>query len=216
MADIFQEVDEEVRKDKATDIWRKYGIFLIGSAVSLVIAVAAWNFWGSYQQSRIHARAANYLAAIEAEPELRVTALDKLAGEGGGYGLLSALQAADELVATDPVAAAGRYDAVAQDADAPASLRGIAQLKSALILIDTGAFDAALAKVQPLLSVDGQYRHTAREVSALAAMGKGDMTAAGLFARAIVDDALTPRSLRGRATVMLDILDQPGENQPDF
>ena len=37
MADIFNEVDEEVRRERLKQLWDRYGIFIIGLAVLLVV-----------------------------------------------------------------------------------------------------------------------------------------------------------------------------------
>ena len=45
MADIFREVDEEVRRDKALEFWSKYQNYLIGLAIVIVLATAGWRLW---------------------------------------------------------------------------------------------------------------------------------------------------------------------------
>ncbi len=40
MADIFREIDEEVRRDRAAELWKKYGWLLTGLAVLAVAAMA--------------------------------------------------------------------------------------------------------------------------------------------------------------------------------
>ena len=45
MSDVFREVDEEVRKDRALTLWNRYGRFLIGGVVGVVAATAAWQGW---------------------------------------------------------------------------------------------------------------------------------------------------------------------------
>ena len=37
MADIFNEVDEDVRKDKSLALWKAYGKYVIGAAVLIVV-----------------------------------------------------------------------------------------------------------------------------------------------------------------------------------
>ena len=45
MADIFREIDEEVRRDKAAELWKKYGWVVTSLAVLAVLAVAGWQYW---------------------------------------------------------------------------------------------------------------------------------------------------------------------------
>ena len=44
MVDIFEEVDEELRKDKYQELLRKYGPWALGGAIG-IIAVAAGYQW---------------------------------------------------------------------------------------------------------------------------------------------------------------------------
>src|SRR5215813_3364606 len=56
VADIFQEVDEEVRREQLKKLWDRYGIFAIGAAVLLVLAVAGWRgyeWWVSKQAAQL-------------------------------------------------------------------------------------------------------------------------------------------------------------------
>ena len=65
MADIFKEVDEDLRRDQAAKVWKKYGAYVIGAAVALVLATAgfqAWRWWDVEQRSE---RSASYTAAVE-------------------------------------------------------------------------------------------------------------------------------------------------------
>ncbi len=43
MADIFSEVDEEVRRERLKQLWDRYGIFLIALAVLIVAGIGAWR-----------------------------------------------------------------------------------------------------------------------------------------------------------------------------
>ena len=52
MSDIFREVEEEVRRDKAAEIWKKYGKLFILAAVLLVAGTAGWSAWQQYQRKQ--------------------------------------------------------------------------------------------------------------------------------------------------------------------
>ena len=44
MSDIFQEVDEEVRRDKAVEFWTKYQNSFSPLALLIVLATAGYRF----------------------------------------------------------------------------------------------------------------------------------------------------------------------------
>ena len=45
MTDIFQEVDEEVRRDKAAEFWKKHQNLIIAGAALIVLAAAGFRYW---------------------------------------------------------------------------------------------------------------------------------------------------------------------------
>ena len=68
MADIFQEVDEEVRRDKAVEFWKKYQNAIIAAAVLVVLATAGYRYWRYETKAGAQAAGAQFqqrLAEIE-------------------------------------------------------------------------------------------------------------------------------------------------------
>ncbi|MEC8386693.1 MAG: tetratricopeptide repeat protein, partial [Pseudomonadota bacterium] len=58
VADIFDEVDEELRQERAARLWRQYGSWLIAAALAVVIAVGGYRYWQYYQANERAAAAA--------------------------------------------------------------------------------------------------------------------------------------------------------------
>src|SRR5918992_3069689 len=65
MSDIFREVDEELRRDQLDRLWKKYGSWVIGAALLLVGATAAWTGWKEWQQRERRAESIKYVAALD-------------------------------------------------------------------------------------------------------------------------------------------------------
>ncbi|MCX7328920.1 MAG: tetratricopeptide repeat protein, partial [Hyphomicrobiales bacterium] len=67
MSDNFlREIDEEVRRDKAADLWKKYGNLIIVLLALLVVAVGGWRFWQYRQEQAAHAVSARLEEALKA------------------------------------------------------------------------------------------------------------------------------------------------------
>src|SRR3954466_12485457 len=64
MSDIFREVDEEVRRDQAAQIWSRYQNLFIGLAVLVVAATAGWRFYDHYRTRQAEDAGAKYQAAL--------------------------------------------------------------------------------------------------------------------------------------------------------
>jgi len=68
--------------------------------------------------------------------------------------------------------------------------------------------DALTARLGPLLAADSPWRFSARELSALIALRKGDTEQARASYTALADDPKTPSGARARAAEMLRALKQ--------
>jgi hypothetical protein len=207
VADIFQEVDEEVRREQLKKLWDRYGIFAIAAAVLLVLAVAGWRgyeWWVSKQAAQFGDVFVTAAALSEegkhAEAE---AAFAGLATQGtAGYRLLARLNEAAERAATDPKAAIAAYDAVAADG----SIRDLAAIRAGLLLVDTAPLSDMSARFEPLAGPSGTFRHTARELLALSAWRAGDMPTARRWIDMIMSDGDTPGSVRARVEVLMALV----------
>ena len=211
MADIFREVDEEVRAERAKGLWRKYGVFVVGAAVLAVLAVGGFQLW-KHMQAEAAAEASLRLEqaaslAGEDKPGDAIEAFAALAAEGGGAGLLARFGEAAELARqgnTD--AALARYKALAADEDAAPVYRDLARLFQGMIELDAGRPEAAIATVEGL---SGALRHSAAETIAAARAALGETTAAVAGFKALADDLEAPVGVRRRAAEMLAALGEP-------
>ncbi|MEL6663702.1 MAG: hypothetical protein AAFR33_11950, partial [Pseudomonadota bacterium] len=62
MSDIFEEVEEEVRKDKLGELWAKFG-WIVWLAAAAIVGYVAFSEWRS---SQLQAQRAEQAAALEA------------------------------------------------------------------------------------------------------------------------------------------------------
>ena len=107
MTDIFQEVDDEVRRDKAAEFWKKYQNFIIAAAVLIVLASAGFRYWQYEKEKAAQAAGDQLQAAIAAfdagKPQEAFGGLGKLAAEApGGYRVLAEMTEAGAKAANRP------------------------------------------------------------------------------------------------------------------
>lgn len=219
MADIFQEVDEDLRRDTASALWAKYQNVVYGLVVVIVLGTAGATGWRIYdRQAREAAGTAylNALQAVEQDPKSAPEVLGQLVHAGGPFAGLARFDLAHAaLKAGDKQGALDLLTAMAADADFAAPLKGAAALTGGYIALDLGKADAALALVQPLTAEGQPYRLSALEISGLAAYASGDKAKAKEIFQGLDDiykkeDAAgiqkAPVNLRNRVTIMLDRL----------
>jgi hypothetical protein len=210
VSDIFQEVDEEVRREKLKQLWERHSNLIVAAALAVVLAVGGWrgyDWWETRKAAESGAafEAALLLAEGGKQDEARA-AFAKLAQEGSsGYRILARFREAAELVRTDPAAAVQAYGMLAGDSSLGRTMQDLAAIRGGLILVDTVQFAELAAKLEPLTSADRPFRHTARELLALAAWRTGDQAAAKRWFDLIATDAETPAGTRQRMEVLMTL-----------
>jgi hypothetical protein len=167
MSDIFQEVDEEVRRDKAAEFWKKYQNQILAAAVLIVLASAGFRYWQYERQRAIEAAGDQFHQALTAleggKTDEAKAGLDKIAAQGpSGYRALAQMTAAGAQASKDPQGAIGAFDAVAGDAAIDPLMRDTARLRAALLRVDiSGEQQKGEATLTALSAAGGPYRRLA-------------------------------------------------------
>jgi hypothetical protein len=209
VSDVFQEVDEELRRDKAAELWKRYGNYVLGAAIAVVIGTAGYVVWRDYDRKQAIAHSTAFFDAaaltVAGDPAKAISAFDTLAqGGSGGYAALARLREAGlKSAAGDREAAAAAYVAVAEDGRAPQELRDLARLLASLQTIEAMAPGELDGRLRALRADGSPWRHSATELVALATLRAGDAAKAReLFAK-ISDDPAAPAAMRGRAAEII-------------
>lgn len=213
MSDIFQEVDEALREDRAKEWWQRWGTTLIAAAVLLVVAIAAYNGWNWYQSNQ-RAKAGDAfsaaLAQVATDKPGAIAALEKVAAQGvAPYDDLARLRIARlKAEAGDKPGAAAAYRAAAQGAH-DADSRELAILLKAMQEFDTAKPEDLVAELQPLIGKDRPWRPMALELLAAVALKQNDQAKAKALLTELRDDQQAGQPLRDRAGELLSALGEP-------
>ena len=211
MSDIFQEVDEEVRRDKAVEFWTKYQNVFIVIAVLIVLATAGFRYYEYRRVQAADAAGAEFQNALKLERDGKGAeagaAFVKLASDGpAGYRLLARFSEADAKTKADPKAGAASFDALADDSALDPLFRDAARLRAALARVDAGDIAAAKTGFEALATPEGPYRVTARLTLASLALEAKDYAAAGKLLDQVVADPETPQTERRAAESLLGLV----------
>jgi len=216
VTDIFQEVDEEVRREQLKKLWDQYGNYLIAVCVLVVVGVAAWRgyqWWEAKQaaQSGAAFEQAVTLAAAGKHQEAEA-AFAKLATDGtAGYRVLARLREAAELSTTDSKGAVAAYDEIAADKSAGQVIEDLAAVRAGFLLVDTAPYSEIRDRLEPLAAADRTFRYSAREILALSAWKANDVTAARQWIDMIMIDPQTPAGTRSRVGVLSELIAASGK-----
>ena len=211
MAELFDEVDEEVRRDQLKKLWDQYSIYIIAGALLIIAAVGGWRGYQYLEAQKAAEAGAAFGKAVElsdqnkhAEAEAAFASLAQTAPSG--YRMLARLRNAAEVARRDPQAAAKLYDEISADRSVDALVQDLAKVRAAGLLLETSNYPGMLARLEPATAPGATFRHAARELMALSAWRAGDTTAARQWLDLIANDGETPPSLRSRAEALQALL----------
>jgi hypothetical protein len=213
VADIFQEVDEDLRRDKALVFWKKYQNHILGFVIVVIAVAAGISGWRTYRQHQIETNGTAYLQAmqtLERDPKAAAPMLDALAKDGGGFAVLARFQQANlALKNGDKEKAAQLFQAIAADGSVDKAMKDMAAVLGGLALLNLGKNDDASKLVAPLTGDNQPYRFSALEIQGQAAFASGDKKKAKeIFTQLKQLGQLpsAPRSVIERADLMLNRL----------
>jgi hypothetical protein len=204
LADIFQEIDEDLRRDRMAKLWARYGKYAIGAAALIVVATAAVVAYQNWRQQQYQALGLKYaetaFAVRDGDNAKAVTGFEALAAQDKtSYGLLARIQAAAlKAKGDDKEGGLAALAAIAADGSVEPVYRDLATVLDGLYGVDQAKPDEIITRMKPL--TEGPWRYTALEVTALAQLKAGDKAGALKTYQGLADDLAAPASLRSRAT----------------
>ena len=207
MSDIFREIDEELRRDNFLKLWSRYGRYIIGAAVFVLVVAGGIVAWRDHQLSERRAQSARYASALSLARDGKeadaVKVFAEISHEGDGYAILAAFEEAALLAKSgDREAAAAAYDRIAAKGELDPNFRDLAVLLSVVQRMPEADPQTTIDRLTPLTASGNAWRPSALELTALARLKSGDKSGALNLFKSLADDAATPQSLRARAAEM--------------
>jgi hypothetical protein len=218
LADLFEEVEEQLRSDRYRALALKALPWLLALLAAGVIAVLAYWGWDKYRTQAANKASEQYALALDAAAQGDMARAASAWGEvakssARGYKSLALMQLAAVKLADPKLkeparaqAAVKLFDEAAQAA--PDDLIGdAARLKSALAVLDTAPYKDVEARLTPLIKEGRPYRVQAREALAFAKLMAGDTKGARsefLLVSASLDAG---DEARQRAKAAIDLID---------
>jgi hypothetical protein len=214
LSDIFQEVEEDVRRERFEQIWKQYGDYIIAGVALIVIAIAGFELWQRYEENQRLKASETFIAA------------QQLAGTGN----INQASAAFAVVAKDApdgyvkmarLSQAGILDITGQHSEALMILKSlakddlglignIARIRAAWILAVDGPRSDMDSIIAPLTDPTSPWRFVAREVTAYADFHAGNTSKAQSEYQGLADDKGASDTTRQRAAAMAAFLKNGG------
>jgi hypothetical protein len=210
LSDIFQEVEEDVRRERYEQIWKQYGNYIMAAAAVLVLAVAGYQAWKNYDLTQRQKTSDQYRAASQSaqtgnatKAETDFSALVKTAPQG--YATLAKFHLAGAYLAQgkrEPAETLLRELGASSDP----IISGTARLKLAWIMADANSKADVVNVLQPLTAMDSPWRFAAAEVIAYIDLKDGARTESLAEYQKLAADTEAPANLRQRASGIAEYL----------
>ena len=195
MSELFNEVDEDLRREQLKKIWEKYSLLIIAVAILIVVGVGGWRGYSYLEAKKAAVAGAAFDRAVELAEQ------NKHAEAEAAFTKLAA-----EAASRDPQAAVKLYDDIIADRTVPAPEQDLARIRAGSLLLETTPYEAMQTRLEPATTNTSTYRHSARELLALSAWKANNAVATRQWLDMMSNDAETPASLRTRAEALQALL----------
>jgi hypothetical protein len=211
VSEIFDEVQEEVRREQLKKLWERYSTLIVTVAFLIVGGVGGWRAYSYWEGKKAQEAGARFEAAATLADQQKAAeaeaAFAKIANDAPqGYRTLARFRAAAELSTREAPAAVKLYDEITADRSVGQAEQDLAALRAASLLVDTAPYAEIKTRLEPLTGQTRTFRHSAREMLAVSAWRNKDVTAARQWIEMISTDAASPQTLRSRMEALQALL----------
>ena len=206
MADIFDEIEEDLRRDRMSLLWQRYGNYVIAFAIFIIVVVAGYQGYNYWKDSRAKAAGDAFFQAVTADEALE--ALNVISSDlPAGYEMLSKFRiAALQAKKGNRIAAEQSYLSLSRDANIGTFYQETALLLSVMNAPENKNNSELIDRISSLSEFSGPLQGLALETSACLYLGLNNPEKAiSLLLQASQLTDLSP-SLRQRISQSFSIL----------
>lgn len=221
---FLREVDDELRRDKAEQFFRRHGVLLIVAVGVFLVAVGGWLWWQNQRQASAGQRAealdraiADIAGGAATEAKGRAALEDMAKSSRDGYATLARLTLAAAALQKDDAKTAARiWSEVANDESVARPFRDLALIRQTTAEFDTLPLGTVKARMQALAVPGNPWFGSAGELVAVAMLKAGDKAGAAKLYEQLAKDNGVPGTVRSRAVQMAGVLsvEAPAANAP--
>ncbi|WBH16327.1 tetratricopeptide repeat protein [Sphingomonas radiodurans] len=209
---FLREVDEELRKEQAAALWKRWGLII---AIVIVVGLASFGgylFWQSQQREAAGRDGERFQAAWD---DLAAQRIEKASAplaalaqsKSDGYRAAAMFTQADLLLQKDDLkGAAAKFGAIAADESLGDPFRHLALVRQTTAEFDTLKPDQVVARLRGVAVPENAYFGSAGELVALAYLKQGRRDLAGRLFGQMAQDEKVPPTIRQRAVQMAGVL----------
>ncbi len=157
MADIFDEVSEELKQDQLIKIWKKYSKLIISLILLIIILLVSYQAYITWRQKKIEVISEHFFQALEKlenkdYSHSQSLFLNNLKNDKSGYSILSLFGLAESNYKSGKIdEMIFNYKTIYDDESIDIYYRNLARILSVL-KDNSSSFDQQILKLEPILN----------------------------------------------------------------
>ncbi len=202
--EFIREVDDELRREQALTIWKRYGRWIIALVVGGLALFGGYLWWQNDRETKLGVEGEQLSTALDDLSAGKTDAvkpqLDTLsASQSEGVAVAAKLTNAALLLSKgDNKGAAAAFGAVAADTNLDQPYRDLALVRQTAAEFDSMTPDAVIARLKPLAATGNPWFGSAGEMVGISYMRKGQNDLAAAMFGAVAKDETVPETIRSR------------------
>ena len=209
---LAREIDEELRREQMLKLWEKYGTYVVGAVVLIVLGVGGFKYIEHRNAQAAEAAGVRFAGALremaqKKDAEAQKALQDIASTAPAGYAVLARLRlAAADRAAGKTAEAVAAYEAIAKERSIDPLIADYCRLQAAMLRLDSASFTEMQNRLNDLTAASNAWRFSARELLGVAAYKGGNAEEARKQFQQLLADRAVPAGIADRARVMMAIL----------
>ena len=210
--EFIREVDDELRREQALTIWKRYGRWIIVLVVGGLAIFAGYLWWQNDRETKLGVQGEQLSVAMDelsagktdaVKPQLDTLATSKSAGVAVAAKLTNAALLLNK---GDNKGAAAAFGVIAVDTTLDQPYRDLALVRQTAAEFDTMTPEAVIARLKPLAIKGNPWFGSAGEMVGISYLRKGQNDLAAAMFGAVAKDETVPETIRSRVVQLAGIL----------
>ena len=210
--EFIREVDDELRREQALTIWKRYGRWIIGLVVGGLALFAGYLWWQNDRETKLGVEGEQLSVAMDelsagktdaVKPQLDTLAASKSAGVAVAAKLTNAALLLNK---GDNKGAAAAFGVIAADTTLDQPYRDLALVRQTAAEFDMMTPEAVIARLKPLAIKGNPWFGSAGEMVGISYLRKGQNDLAAAMFGAVAKDETVPETIRSRVVQLAGIL----------
>jgi hypothetical protein len=210
--EFIREVDDELRREQALTVWKRYGRWIIGAVIGGLALFAGYLWWQNDRQTKLGVEGEQLSTTLDdmstgrddaIKPQLATLAGSKAAGISVAARLTQAGMLLDK---GDVKGAAAGFASIAADSKLDQPYRDLALVRQTAAEFDMMKPEDVIARLKPLAAQGNPWFGSAGEMVGISYMKLGKNDLAGAMFGAIAKDEAVPETIRSRVVQLAGIL----------